>query len=82
MRGDFDWFSAYDETEPEREWHHSTPPVRIDAIVNQKGQFQKYRVMDVTSGWRSIKIAPINDKTATQIVSWDQFVIGWEERFF
>lgn len=82
MTEGFDWFSEYDKESYEEDDIPSKPPAREGAIINRKGQFEKFRVMSTTAGWRSLKIAPLNDKHETMIISWDQFLKDWEERFF
>lgn len=60
----------------------SRPPTTLGAIVNRKGKFDKFKVVDVTSGWRSIRLVRIDDKQITETVSWDQFHREFEERYF
>jgi len=82
MSEGFDWFNNFQEELADDDDIPAKPPVKVGAIINRKGQFQKYRVIDANAGWRSIKVSRIEDKNDTMIISWDQFLKDWEERWF
>lgn len=83
MSSDESYSWVWEEEElPPRDYTSSRPPTTLGAIVNRKGKFDKYVVVDNHHGWRSMKIARIDDKENTRIIGWTEFEQDYEERFF
>lgn len=78
--GSYSW--VWEEEEITASSDTTNPPVKVGAIINRKGKFDKYVVVDNHHGWRSMKIARIDDKEITRIIGWTEFEQDYEERYF